>query len=114
MDVYTIPAHYKGDHWNGIASISLILEGVILDLTQAKIRMQVRRSDTSDFTVLDLTSTEGGIVIVDEPGGEFQITSRNLDIPSGSYVYDIEVITADSKVRTVLRGTWKINQDITQ
>ena len=51
---------------------------------------------------------------MDGPGGEFQITSRNLDIPSGSYVYDIEVITADSKVRTVLRGTWKINQDITQ
>jgi hypothetical protein len=111
IQTYTIPDHIKGDTWPGV-SFTVIVNGEPLPLTGASIRMMLR--NTSNAIKKTFTSeVDGGITITDGEDGDFQIDEQIIDIPAGRYKYDIEFTLANGDVKTYIKGTWTITQDIT-
>lgn len=110
-----IPDHIRGDTFNG--RLFTIINStdpdalVPIDLTGATIRMQLRRSPTSN--VVFQIQVGAGITITNAMAGQFKINEQIIDIEPGDYFYDIE-FTIDNVVKTWVRGTWKIIADITR
>ncbi len=115
MLLYDFPDHYKGDYWEGVPSIILKRNDVPVDLTNAIVRMQFKLRATAE-PVLELSTTNGGIVIISAAGGEISIIGRNLDIFAQTYHYDLQYIIpsiATDYTQTVLAGKLKVISDIT-
>jgi hypothetical protein len=110
---YNFPTAYKGD---GLIPFTLTLQydaDTPVDLTGSTASMQLRSFDGS---VAWEFSSEGQddhqLTII--PNGVIQFPSINSwDIISGKYDYDLQITDASGFVRTYLRGTWLVNQDIT-
>jgi len=108
--------HYKGDHWEGVASIILQNELGSVDLTGASIRMQLRTTPLAPAS-LEMSTDNGGITIINALSGEIGISGRIIDIPAHKYVYDLEYtipsLGGPDYVVTMLKGMFKIVQDVT-
>ena len=113
MLLYTIPPQLRGDTWPGIASISISTSGVPVNLSAASIKMQLRE-DVDSPVVLELSTDNGLIVITNPLSGIFQIPPTIINIPFGTYNYDIQVTFPIGVVTTYIAGTWQITPDITQ
>jgi hypothetical protein len=98
----------KGDTYKG-AVYSISLSGTPLDLTGASIKYQLKRNACEDpaFEFTDIT-------ISNPLSGEFIVEPVIIDITARQYLYDIEITTADSMVRSVVEGTFHIIQDISR
>jgi hypothetical protein len=82
--------------------------------------MQVRDSDTGEVIVND-SSTPFQISVTNATAE--QVTAKKIDLtlaasvmenmPSGLYVYDVEQ-TSGSTVKTLIYGTIKVNEDISE
>jgi hypothetical protein len=110
---YTIPAHLRGDTWNGIDSVTITLSGVPVNITDSTIRMQLRE-DIDSPVALELSTNNGHIVISDGANGVFQIPPTLITIPFGTYKYDIQVTFSNGINKTFITGTWQITPDITE
>ena len=75
--------------------------------------MDTTQDPTDELTqVFKLTS-----VIVDAPNGIWQHepTTGQMDLdPNTDYYYDVEMTDAGGKLRTIIKSTLKIYQDITK
>lgn len=111
-----LPAHVAGDWWEGIGPITYKINGVGVNLTNAQIRMHIKKDRKAASTaVLSWSTLDNTIIINDAVNGVFTIIGRVLDIPSGKYLSDVEVIAADAKPRTIIREiVWTILPDITR
>lgn len=80
-----------------------------VSITGSSIRMQIK--DNTDILLQTLTSSDG-ITITDGNEGEFEIDAF---IPEyyGILKYDIQIIFADSTVKTYLYGRWQVLNDVT-
>lgn len=106
----------RGDTWNGIAT-TIVRNGVPLDLTNATIKMQLRKSAGECNYSLEfssLSTTENVISIVEPLSGRFTVEPQVINITPRTYVYDCEIKLADQTIITVLRGEFSITQDITR
>jgi hypothetical protein len=56
---------------------------------------------------------DGGITVVDAPNGIFTIDSRIVDLPVGTYKYDIQFTFPSGVVKTYVAGTMTIKEEIT-
>ena len=110
---YTIPPALRGDTWPGITSISITISGVPVSLSGANIKMQLRE-DIDSPVALELSTSNSGIVITNPLGGTFQIPPQIINIPFGTYNYDIQVTFPSGTVTTYIAGIWQITPDITQ
>lgn len=109
--IYNIPTQYEGDTFDGFQiTITQTSEGTTtpINLLGTTITSKFKQDGT---VVLDL-SEGSGITIVDDEAGIFKIDS--FTVPStGMYEYDIQFVYADGSVKTYLRGSMKVVDQIT-
>jgi len=105
--------HIKGDTFEEV-NFALLKNNVVINLTGATIRMQLR-SECGGLIALSLTSVaSAGITITNAAGGLFKINKQIINIASGNYLYDLEIVFADTTVKTWLSGEFLIECDITR
>ena len=87
-----------------------------INLTGYTARMQVRENHNSTSTILELTTENGGITITALDGQIDLLVADSVTsavtVPRG--VYDLELITADSKVKKFIRGTVRFPEEVTK
>lgn len=110
---YDIPTAKRGDTWDGINSICISVNGVPANLTGASIKAEFRKSIDSPVA-LTLSTDNGGIVVINPTGGLIQFPPKLIEIPFGTYMYDLQVTYANGVVKTYFSGTWIITPDITE
>jgi hypothetical protein len=86
----------------------IVINETPLDLTDAIIRMQLRKQPGGVIALAPL------ITIFDPTNGEFRINKQIINIEACNYRYDIEVETEDGQVNTWISGLFTITDDITR
>lgn len=108
MISYEIPSHVSGDTWYGIPCITILRGGSALDLSGVYVNLQARLSIDSPI-VLELTTENGAIQLVSPTSaGNITIPPQIIDIPVGTYKYDLRLTFPDNTVKTEMCGIWKI------
>lgn len=121
MQNYNIPRHRRGDTWLGIPEISINIGTEPLNLDGAVIRMQVRRNPDAKDIIMEWSTEDNTIEILNNEEGKFRVNGRVIDILAGKYYYDIEINTLTTlplpdnrRIITVLGGSWEIIRDVTR
>ena len=110
---YDIPSHRRGDTWDGINSITINVNGVPINLTNATVKMEFRQNlDTP--VALTLSTTDGSLIVTNAVGGVISIPPKKIEIPFKKYLYDLQVTYSTGVVKTYMSGTWEIIADITE
>ena len=105
--------HIKGDTFDEVA-FSIKINNVVLDLTGAVLKMQLKKNSTDVVPSLSLTSVaSAGITITNATGGLFKINQQIINIEVFNYVYDIQLTLASGVVKTYVSGTFSITPEIT-
>jgi len=112
MKIYNFHDHLKGDTFEG-TTFTISVNGVPLPLTSALIKMSLKPNKSTLKSVLDLSTTNGRLLIIDAINGKFQVVPQIIDIPAALYYYDIQITLSNGKVKTYIEGQWKIEQDVT-
>jgi hypothetical protein len=89
--------------------------GVAINLTGYTARMQVRESYDSDDVLIELTTTNGKIVITPLTG-EIQLIFAPADTADAYWTsgkYDLELVSAGGQVTRLLKGKFKISREVT-
>jgi len=84
-----------------------------IDITGATIRMHWRTSPKAEVFNKEI-SIGSGITVLDPSIGRFQIDAFIIQLPANTYYYDIEFTSSTGVVRTYMKGTFIVNQDITR
>jgi hypothetical protein len=87
--------------------------GVAWDLSNYTARMQVSKSTSSTTRLLNLT-TENGDITLNSSGQVFINTSATnmAKIPTGRWVYEIELTSAGGEVTRILEGRFIISPEV--
>ena len=109
---YDFPYHIKGDTFKG-TEFEILSNALPVNLTGYRIRMHMRSIATSTTILHAFDTDDGTIVINDAAGGKFTLQPVVIDLPARTYVYDIE-FTKAGVVKTWIRGTWPIINDVTR
>ena len=107
--VYNFPKLYRGDTFNGL-KFSISKNGKAEDLTDYVIRLQIV-SGGSVF--LELSNQDDSITVTNAKKGKFEINPFTVELPSGSYEYDIQFEFNDLTY-TYLKGKISVSEDITK
>jgi hypothetical protein len=109
---YNIPDHISGDTWDGVSSITILSQGLPVDLTDCNINLQVRSANSVASPVfIEFSTIDDTILIVEPLSGIICIPPRIVNIPVGNYNYDLQVtfpIIPNAYIKTYLKGDWKI------
>ncbi len=89
-----------------------------IDLTTlSDIRLQIR-SSSNEAAVVTASKTGGEFTITGEPeDGQFKLTipdEATVDVPGGTYRYDLLLLWQDGRVDRILQGTAELNGAITR
>lgn len=107
IETYNFPDHVKGNTFSG-AEFTINVDGTPLDLTSAAVEMVLKVWDNEgDNAVLSLNTS-----ITDASNGVFEIDSQTIDIPAHCYVYDIKITLQSGSVKTYIRGSFNVIQNI--
>jgi hypothetical protein len=113
---YNLPDHRKGDTFLGV-EFEVIVNGVAIDVADYDIKMQFRKTAGRISDVVLELSTDNDRLERLEPttDGKFKIVEWLVDIPAGVYVFDIQFTKLDDggRIRTWIKGTWKILEEVT-
>lgn len=113
IGTYNIPDQYRNDTFDGLVfSLKNSIDETPIDLTGASIKVQFRHNTSRNFVIKEL-NIGTGITILDAAGGRLAFDTFIVDWQASNYVYDIEVTFADGRIKTYVKGSWKIIQDIT-
>jgi hypothetical protein len=86
-------------------------DGTPWNLTDYDFAMQVRRSSSSNTTLLNITSatmTSGGNVSA-------TVSAATMaDVPAGRWVYDIELTSSGAQTTRILEGRFIVTPEVTQ
>jgi hypothetical protein len=86
-------------------------DGTPWNLSDYTFAMQVRRSTSSNTTLLNITSATM------TSGGEVSVTvsaATMTDVPAGRWVYDIELTSSGDEVTRILEGRFIVTAEVTQ
>lgn len=104
-------SHKRGDTYNG-AEFTITVNSSPLDLTGASFLCQFKSTPLSAPV---LTFTLGaGISLVTPAAGVFKFDSQIINLPAGSYVYDVQITLANGTVKTYISGTMTIIEDVSR
>lgn len=110
---YNIPEHYKGDTFDGVQfTIINNDDSLPIDLTDVEIDIKFRKGREVG-TVIKSLSVDNGITKVDSINGIFKIDSFVLDWNVDTYYYDIQFTYSNGVIKTYIKGTVRIIQDVT-
>lgn len=86
-----------------------------VNVTDYTARMQIRRSATSDTSLIELTSENGGITVgtVDGSFTLYMSDTTTSALPTGDFVYDLEITSPDAVVTTLLNGGFTVSPQVT-
>ena len=112
FQIYNFPDHIKGDTFNGV-EFTLEVNSLPVDLTNASIKMYLKTQSKACDVVAKFTTDNGKLTITDAVNGVFQFDNQIININAGTYDYDIEITLNNGTIKTYIKGTWKILQDIT-
>jgi hypothetical protein len=104
--------HLKGDTFDKV-DFSIKINNVILDLTGAIIKMQLKKTADSLASLSFTSVASAGITITNPTGGLFKINEQIIDIEVFNYSYDIQLTLANGVVKTYVSGTFNITKEIT-
>lgn len=92
------------------------IDDVDVNLTGYSARMQVREKHTSTSTVLNLTNTNGGIVLGGVAGTiNIVVTaSQSSGLAAKEYVYDLELVSSGSVVTRLIEGKFIVTPEVTR
>ena len=82
-----------------------------IDLKDASAFVQFRKSNETGALVKDF-SVGNGITLVDEPNGVIQIDSFIIDFEVGIYFFDLKIEFTTTKIKTYIKGTLKVLQNV--
>lgn len=108
----TLNSHTSGDTWRGL-SLSLSINGSPMDLTDASIKMQMRKAPAAATVEYSWSTTDGGITIDNPLAGTFTVNKKVI-AGAGDLHFDIQVTDSLGDVRTMVRGTLPVTQDVTR
>lgn len=86
-------------------------DGTPWNLTDYDFAMQVRRSTSSNTTLLEIisaTMTSNGHVSATASAADM------ADVPAGRWVYDIELTSSGGEVTRILEGRFIVTPEVTQ
>jgi len=89
-------------------------DGTVIDVTGSTSVLTVDPSEEPTDDTNNLFSVAGSVV--DGPNGriDFQPTEANLDLDNTSRFYDVEVLLSTGERRTVLKGEFIVDPDISK
>lgn len=90
--------------------------GDLIDLSGYTARMQVRATFEATAVLVQLT-TENGRIEISGPEGEILLLlspSETAAIASGSYVYDLEVVSGSGDVQRLIEGRFVVSRNVTR
>lgn len=103
----------KGDTFNEV-NFEVKINDVAVDLTDAIIRMQLRK-EYGGVVALSLTSVaNAGITITDSEAGLFKINKQVIDVSPYNYLFDIEIHFDNGDIKTWVSGNFLILADVTR
>lgn len=108
---YNFPSHINGDTFSGV-QFEVLVNAVALDLTDADITMQLKDSNIGAVKA-EFSTTNAKLEITDGPAGKFAFKEQIIDLCPKLYIYDIEILLPDGRKHTYIKGTWKIECDVT-
>jgi hypothetical protein len=111
-ETYNFKNHMIGNTFKG-AQIEVLVDGAALDLTGAKIKMQLKLEKKAGAAAIKTFDTEDGSIEILTGNKKFKIPKQIVDVPARNYYYDIEITTADLDVFTYIEGRWNMKQVIT-
>lgn len=112
QQTYDFSPAILGDTWDG-AVMQLLVNDVPKDLTGASVRMSLVKSpDTA--AVATWTTTNGRISISNAANGEITFIPFTMNVPVGTYHYDIEYTFADGSIKSYVKGKFTVINDITK
>lgn len=110
---YKINDQYKGDTFNGVTfTLKEGAEKTPIDLTGATILSQFRTKEVTGV-IQQTFSIGSGITVTNATGGVFKIDSFILDWNTGTFFYDIQITFSNGDIRTYVKGTLNVIQDVT-
>lgn len=114
MAFHRFDNHIKGDTYDGNTfELTDAETGDPIDLTDVvEIKIQFKLTPTSS-AALTFSLTGGEIEITDAVNSKFDILPQIVDIPAGEYLSDFEFTYSSGKIKTYVKASWKIIQDIT-
>jgi hypothetical protein len=79
-------------------------------------KMQVRTSATSDTVVIELSTSNGYIVLGGSAGTvTLNVPAANMSmVNAGQYVYDLELISGGGQKTTIVEGNFKVKAQVTR
>lgn len=88
----------------------------LLNLTNYTARMQIRPSATSATITKELTTENGGIALGGTAGTVTLLIAAadTLGLAAGAYVYDLNLISPDTKINKPLYGTFTVRAAVTR
>jgi hypothetical protein len=97
---YKFPDHKSGDTFQGVA-FTISVNGTPPSLVGATINMKVGDKTYSN-------TGRGEIEVTDALNCKFQLKEQRIILPPKTYDVAITILFADGKVKTYIRGTWRI------
>lgn len=96
------------DTWNGLVSIAIPTHLAPGDL--AAVKMGFKPVASPGLPLLELTSSNGGISIIDSVNWTFRVNPGRYSLPVGKYVWQIECedTSSPSYIQTYLEGTGEV------
>lgn len=90
-------------------------DGTAWNLSTYSATMQVRKSTSASTALLDLSEADGDIVLTSSGGVTVTVDAATMaDVPSGRWVYDIELVSAGNEVTRILEGRFIVTPEVTQ
>jgi hypothetical protein len=92
------------------------INDVDVNLTGYSARMQVREKHTSTNAVLNLTNSNGGIVLggVDGTINIVVTAGQSTELTAKEYVYDLELVSASNVVTRLIEGKFIVTPEVTK
>jgi hypothetical protein len=87
----------------------------VINLTGYTARMQIRENHSSPTYIIELTVGSG--ITITGATGQVSITitaGATATIPSGTYVYDIELVAPNTTVQRLLEGKFVVTPEVTR
>lgn len=107
METYNFPDHIKNDTFDGI-SFTVNVNGSPLNLTGASILASFKKN----FDTTKTLASPDDITITVPTSGQFTIDQKVIDWPAGTYNYDIAMTLNTGVIKTYIKGTWTIVEDL--
>lgn len=105
---------YRGDSYPITLRLKDLTSGAVIDLTGCTLLMTVDSLEAPPDDTTKLFEVDG-VLDADPTTGKATFTPTSANTATvGSYFYDVQLTDADGNIRTVVKSTFTVSQDITK